>query len=222
MAFEVVSAKPDEDESDRYTQQVRDRLDAAEVMGVSIAGSSGCGKTALIEKLLAPLMADFSCAVIVGDTNTAIDAKILSNTGAPIVQLNADDCCYLTAKMIYKALDKLDLDSIDVLLIENLGMLYYAARNDLGTHRRLSCISVTGGWGIIEKYSSLFKRSSVNLITKADLASYVDFDIPRSVSKLKQLNPDSPVIVTSSKNGDGVDSLFQCIKRHRQKMTSEV
>jgi hydrogenase nickel incorporation protein HypB len=107
--------------------------------------------------------------------------------------------------MLLEVLPLLDLDRIDLLLIENIGNMHYTARFRLGEHRRVACVSTSGGQWMIDKYPTSFATSDLNLITKAGLAEYVDFNIPQAVCRLHKLNTGARVLVTDAASGDGVD-----------------
>jgi len=208
----VVIAANDED-NDAFAAKVRKLLDKNGVFAMSIQGGSGCGKTTLIESTLQMLAKDRHCAVVEGDAFTSLDSERIAALGIPVVQVNTGGSCHLTANMVLEVLPRLDLAAIDILFIENLGNLNCAAKYKLGAHRRAACLSACDGLQIVDKYPGLFASSDVNLVTKADLAEYVRFDVPRAVSKLHQVNANAKVLVTDALSGDGIDMFCRCVRR---------
>lgn len=212
-AIASVVVKANDEENESFASRVLSELDNHNVFALSLQGGCGCGKTTLIKSAIKCLSADRRCAVIVGDTAMSIDAEQIAETGVPVVQINPDGGCHLSANMVLEALSLLNLNSTDILLIENIGNLHCAARIGLGTHRRLACLSTSAGLQVLDKYPRLFETSDVNLITKSDLAEYVRFDVPRAVSRLRKLNGRAKVLVTDAYSGDGIDMLCRCIRR---------
>jgi len=45
------------------------------------------------------------------------------------------------------------------------------------------------------------------VITKVDLLEHVDFDMDRVIAQLRTLNPATEVLLTSTRNGQGVDQV---------------
>ena len=110
----------------------RRRLREAGVHAVNIVSSPGSGKTALLERTLSDLQGRVRIGVHVGDLQTDNDARRLSGKGAPVVQIVTGGYCHLEAGMVAQALDRLDLDRLDLLAIENVGNLVCPASYDLG------------------------------------------------------------------------------------------
>ena len=84
-------------------------------------GSPGSGKTTFLESILPKLSAHIRTAVIEGDLATQNDALRIQKTGITALQINTDGGCHLDAKMIENQLQKLDLDSLNLIIIENVG-----------------------------------------------------------------------------------------------------
>lgn len=90
---------------------------------VNIMSSPGAGKTTLLEKTLPKLKNKVRVAIIEGDIATTRDADRISAQGVTAVQLNTDGGCHLDARMIYQALQQLNLAELDLIIIENIGNL---------------------------------------------------------------------------------------------------
>ena len=175
---------------------------------INVMSSPGSGKTTTLEKTLARIMPEIKSAVIVGDICTTHDADRLSQTGAPVVQINTDEFggdCHLVAHVIEKAAVTLDLDDIDFLVIENVGNLVCPAEFDIGEDSRVVVLSVTEGEDKPVKYPLMFRECEVALLNKVDLLPYLDFDKEKAVDYIHQVHPDMPVFEISSKTEEGFE-----------------
>ncbi|MDR0783661.1 MAG: hydrogenase nickel incorporation protein HypB [Propionibacteriaceae bacterium] len=196
------------DENDAAAQANRELLDAAGVKAVNLMSSPGAGKTMLLARTLAALKGKVRCGIIEGDIETALDADRLRGLGAQISLLNTGDGfggeCHLDAPMVARALEGLDLSTIDLLLIENVGNLVCPAEFDVGAHRRAMIASVTEGEDKPLKYPVMFRSVDVVVVNKVDLLPYLDFDIDLFLNNVHSVNPRAGIIETSAKTAEGV------------------
>jgi hydrogenase nickel incorporation protein HypB len=126
----------------------------------------------------------------------------------------------MTAHMLLQALPRLDLTTVDVLVIENIGNLICPAGFSLGEHLKVALLSTPEGADKVDKYPRLFAESHVNVITKTDLAPHVDFDVAAVTARLAQLNPAAPVLAVSAKTGAGLDEWCDWLTAQRQAQLS--
>ena len=150
--------------------------------------------------------------MIVGDIQTTYDADRISATGAQVVQINTEGSCHLDANMISQTLCQMDLDSVDLLIIENVGNLVCPANFDLGTDYKVALLSVTEGDDKPLKYPLMFDISSVLLVNKVDLLPYVDCDTKRIKDGALRINPDLEIFEVSCKTGAGLEDWFTWLK----------
>ncbi len=115
------------------------------VLAVNLMSSPGAGKTALLEATIAAIGDQARIAVIEGDLETENDAERIRARGVPAVQITTGTACHLDASMVHDALHGLDLDTLDVVFIENVGNLVCPAAFDLGQHANVALLSVTEG-----------------------------------------------------------------------------
>jgi hydrogenase nickel incorporation protein HypB len=202
--------------NDQLAEENRAKLNAAGVFCVNIVGSPGCGKTTLLEALLAPQKGVPVSAVIEGDIAGSIDAERIEALGIPAVQINTDGACHLDANMIASAMRGLDLAAIDLLLVENVGNLVCTAGFDLGEHMRVVVLSVSEGDDKVVKYPAIFQGSNALFITKIDLLPHVKFDMERVAADMKRLAPRAAILPVSAVQGTGIDEasrwLFEKIR----------
>jgi hydrogenase nickel incorporation protein HypB len=202
--MKIVAAKKILKANDQLAADNRARLDAAGVFGVNVVGSPGAGKTTLLEALFQHLKGRLSPAVIEGDIAGSIDADRMERIGVPVVQVNTDGACHLDANMIAIAGKELDLRTIDLLAIENVGNLVCTAGFDLGEHLRIVVLSTSEGDDKAVKYPAIFQGSHALIVTKIDLLPHVNFSVERITADMKRLRPEAVIFCVSALRGDGI------------------
>ena len=118
--------------NDVVARALREKFRSAGVYVVSLVSSPGSGKTAFLEKTLTLLRSEVRVAALVGDLATENDAARLARSQAPVKQIITGTVCHLEAAMVEKALDDWNLNEIDMLFIENVGILVCPSSYDLG------------------------------------------------------------------------------------------
>ncbi|MCF0155620.1 MAG: hydrogenase nickel incorporation protein HypB [Veillonella sp.] len=170
----------------------------------NLMGSPGAGKTSLLEATLKELSQDYNIAVIEGDLFTSQDAERIHALGVPVLQINTVGGCHLDAQMIEKALEELDLDALDLIIIENVGNLVCPAEFDIGEHAKVTVLSVTEGEDKPLKYPLIFKEAKAVLLNKIDLLPYVPFNMEKALTDIRNLNPTGDVFEVSCLKKDGL------------------
>ena len=196
-------------------QQNRRMFAEKKVFVLNMMSSPGSGKTATLEKTISCIMPEVRSAVIVGDICTTNDADRLAVTGVPVVQINTDEFggdCHLAAHVIKKAVDSLDLDAIDLLIVENVGNLVCPAEFDMGEDTRTVVLSVTEGEDKPVKYPLMFRVCDAVLINKIDLLPYLDYDRKEVVRNILQIHPGMPVFEISAKTKQGFGPWIDWLK----------
>ena len=144
--------------------------------------------------------------VIVGDLATDNDAQRLRESGAPVVQITTGTVCHLEAEMVARAVQRLDLAGLNLLIIENVGNLVCPASYDLGEDLRVVLLSVTEGEDKPLKYPPMFQSADVVIISKMDLAQACGYDRDAALANIRRVAPKARVFETSAKTGQGMDS----------------
>ncbi len=202
--MKIVAAKKILKANDQLAAENRAKLDAAGVFGVNIVGSPGAGKTTLLEALIKQLDGRARPAVIEGDIAGSIDAERIEALDVPVVQINTQGACHLDASMIAAALADFDLNTVDLLFVENVGNLVCTAGFDLGERLRLVVLSTSEGDDKAAKYPAIFQGSHALLITKADLLPHTNFDVGRITADFHRLVPGGPIFQVAAINGQGI------------------
>jgi hydrogenase nickel incorporation protein HypB len=184
---------------------------------LNLVSSPGSGKTTLLERTLRDLSDRFRFAVIEGDQQTDNDAQRIAATGVAVRQINTGAGCHLDAHMIMHGTDGFDLDSLDVLLIENVGNLVCPASFDLGEHHKVAVLSVTEGEDKPLKYPQMFRNSTVMLLNKTDLLPHLDFDVEKCKEYARRVSPGITIIEVSARTGEGMEGWYQWLTTGTEK-----
>jgi hydrogenase nickel incorporation protein HypB len=196
-------------ENDKLAETNRAAFDAAGVRVINLMSSPGSGKTTLLQRTLAALEGKVRVGVIEGDIETPLDAERLGGYGAQISLLNTGNGfggeCHLDAPMIARALRGLDLATLDLVVIENVGNLVCPAEFEVGEHAKAMVYAITEGEDKPLKYPVMFRSVEAICINKMDLAPYLDFDMELFTRNLAAVNPLARVFELSARTGEGVD-----------------
>jgi hydrogenase nickel incorporation protein HypB len=194
----------------------RQRFHAHGLRVLNLLSAPGSGKTALLERTLSDLRGRLRIGVQVGDLQTDNDARRLSDRGAPVVQIITGGCCHLDASMIAQANEKLDLDQLDLLIIENVGNLVCPACYDLGEDLRVVLLSVTEGEDKPLKYPTMFRKADAVVITKIDIADAVGADMPALRENIHRTSPTAAVLELSARSGIGLEAWYDFLQQRRK------
>lgn len=188
-------------------------LDDHQVFGINVMASPGAGKTTFILQTITKLPKNLRLGVIEGDTApVTIDADKITAAGMPAVQINTGGDCHLDANMVGLALNELDLDEIDLLLIENVGNLVCPAGFALGNHANILIASVPEGDDKPYKYPNIYRDIDVLIINKIDLLPYIDFRMDYFREGVEMLNPGLKTFAVSSKTGEGFENWIEWLQ----------
>jgi hydrogenase nickel incorporation protein HypB len=179
------------------------------IFALNLVSSPGSGKTTLLERTLCDMAGQLRFAVIEGDQQTDNDARRIAATGVAVRQINTGAGCHLDAHQVMHGTDSFDLDSLDVLMIENVGNLVCPAAFDLGEHHKVTVLSVTEGEDKPLKYPQMFRNSTVMLLNKTDLLPYLDFDINKCKEYARRINPAITIFEVSARSGEGMEAWYR-------------
>ena len=188
----------------RAAEQNRGAFRALGLVVLNVVSSPGAGKTALLAKTLNDLKGRLRAGVIVGDLATDNDAVRLRTTGAPVIQIATGTLCHLEAGMVAEAMKQLDLRTLDLLIIENVGNLVCPASFDLGEAVRVVAHSVTEGEDKPLKYPPMFHSADVVVVTKTDMAAAAGFDRELALKNIRQASPRAKIFELSARSGNGI------------------
>lgn len=202
--------------NDRIAEQNRDFFRDRGVLTLNLLSSPGAGKTALIEHMAQDLpQLDRLCkmSVIVGDLATDNDAQRLRKAGTTAIQITTGTACHLEAEMVAQAMQQLDWEGLNLLVIENVGNLVCPASYDLGETIRVVVLSVTEGEDKPLKYPTMFKTADVVLISKVDVTDAVGCDLDLAIDNIRRVAPQAQIFQVSARTGSGLDDWYRYLKQ---------
>jgi hydrogenase nickel incorporation protein HypB len=186
-------------------------LDRYGVTAIDVMGAIGSGKTTLIGHLASKLKDQIGVAVFNGDATTSSDADLIAQS-VPVVQIATINGCHLDANLVAKALRKIELKGLRLILIENIGNLICPAEFPLGSKARVVVVSVTEGPYMVRKHPHMFLGADVVIINKVDLAEAMNVNVEDLTRDVHTLKPDIKVIPTSCKDGTGLDAVADVLR----------
>lgn len=195
----------------RLADENRRLLRKHRVEAIDVMGSTGSGKTSLIEKMIRILKGRYRIAVFKGDLTTSIDAEIIGRHGVVSVPINTGKECHLDANLVSKAIKSVNLKKIDLLFIENVGNLICPAEFPLGSDKRIVVISVTEGPYMVVKHPFIFMDTNVVAVNKIDLAEAMEVDIERLKQDVRSINPSAVPVKTNCRTGEGVPRVVEAL-----------
>lgn len=199
--------------NDQVARQNRAAFDAADVRVVNVMASPGAGKTSVILATVERLPYGTRAGVIEGDVASSLDAERIASRGIPVVQVNTGGGCHLDAPMIHGALGHLDLSSIDLLFIENVGNLICPASYALGADLNLVVASVPEGNDKPYKYPGMFAAADAVVLNKVDLLDVFEFEVGYFERGVRMVNPDVEIFHVSCKTGEGMGTWLDWLLR---------
>jgi hydrogenase nickel incorporation protein HypB len=190
------------------------------IRALNLMSSPGSGKTTVLAATLDELAGQFAIGVIEGDIATDLDAAKLSGRGAQVSLLNTSNGfggeCHLDAPMVSRALPGLDLRSLDLVIIENVGNLVCPAEFDVGEHAKAMVYSVTEGEDKPLKYPVMFRSVDVVLLNKIDLVPHLDVEVDTYIAHVRKVNATATILPVSARTGAGMGAWFGWLRRFAQ------
>lgn len=159
---------------------------------VAVIGPPGCGKTSLIEATLRRLRGRLRIAVITVNPAAQRDAKRLHCCCDYVAAVQT---AFPGGSVILSALDKLDMNQIDLLLIESMGGI--AGPPNFQQDHTVCVLALSDGDDKAAEYSQLLERSSAVILTKGDLEGHVTFNHDAFAADVARINPLAELIEVS-------------------------
>ena len=200
------------DANNRIAIDNRILFDTKKIYVINLMSSPGAGKTTLVERMIDALKSTYRIAVVEGDIQDTCDAERVAAHGVPAVQINTGGSCHIDGNMVHEALQSLNLDEIDFLIVENVGNLVCPAEFSIGENIKIMLLSTPEGADKPSKYPLMFHESAALIINKIDLLPYVDFDMDKAKRISAAINPKLSIHEVSCKTGKGLDGFYQWMK----------
>lgn len=213
MKIEVVEnvLKYNKDQAERN----RKLFDGMNTLVLNILSSPGAGKTSLIIETIKKLRESLNIGVIEGDISSTYDARKIKKYIDRVVQINTGGTCHLNATMVSQAMEKMNPDGLDMLIIENVGNLICPVGFDLGEDYKIVISSVNEGDDKPVKYPPVFIKSNPILLNKIDLLEISDFNLDFFTGEVRKINPAAELLRLSCRTGEGVENWIEWVLKKR-------
>ncbi len=215
LVMEAVNA-----ENEKHARAIQVKLRSTRTLMVNLLSGPGAGKTRLLEETLSHLSSQVRCAAIEGDLFTDEDARRLERFGIPVIQLNTGGSCHLTAHMIEAAMEKIPLDGVDFLFVENVGNLVCPSSFFLGEQVRVTLLSVAEGNDKIRKYPKAFQTADCLVISKIDLLPFVQFSLAQAEEDYRRIRAGGLVLALSAQSGEGIRQWLEQLLLWRKEVSA--
>ena len=215
MDFDVVKVKEDVlIENTQCANELRKVLKDKGIYFINVMASPGAGKTTLLINLINKLKNDFKIGVMEADIDGDVDAaRIIENTGVRSIQIHTSGACHLTAQMTGDAIEKFNVEGLDLVFLENVGNLVCPAEFDTGSNINMMLLSVPEGDDKPLKYPLMFQVSKIAVITKIETADIFDFDFARCKENILKRNKDAKIFEVSALLDKGTQELADYLKQ---------
>lgn len=191
--------------NDQIAAELRELFAKHHVFVLDLLASPGSGKTSTILATIDALRDEFNIAVIEGDIASNVDAEKIKAQGTPAVQINTGGACHLESAMIKRAVEVLDLERLDLIIIENVGNLVCPTDFDLGENAKAMILSVPEGDDKPLKYPGVFQVAQAVILNKVDTMPVFNFDEQAFNEAVTRLNPQAPIFSIAATKGQGVE-----------------
>ncbi len=202
--------------NDEVAQLNRATLQGHHVACIDLIGAPGCGKTALLERTLRSLTQEMTIGVLAGDLATTRDAERLVDCTPHVAQINTGKGCHLDANQVRQGMSNLELESLDLLIIENVGNLICPVGFDLGQTVKVGMFSTTEGDDKPAKHPYVVLASDLIILNKLDLLPYVPFSVERFEDDLRSVRSDVSLLqmtaISTESKSDQFDLWLEWIR----------
>ncbi|MGE0228729.1 MAG: urease accessory protein UreG [Dehalococcoidia bacterium] len=195
----------------------------SEVIRIGVGGPVGSGKTALVERLVPPLLArGYRPAIVANDVFTQEDASILKRglrgilDEDLIVGVETGTCPHTAVRedptANLAAIDGLvrGHPEIDIVFIESGGDNLTLTFSPLLADRSIYVMDVAGGDKTPRKQGPGMMQADLLVINKADLAAYVGADLDVMLRDATALR-SGPIMLTDCRGGTGLGDVVEWV-----------
>lgn len=199
-------------DNDRQADLLRADLKEKGVFLLNLMSSPGSGKTTTLMRTIEALKDELKIGVMEADIDSDVDAKIISESGAKVIQLHTGGMCHLDAEMTRQGLEGLETGDVELAILENVGNLVCPAEFDTGASKNAMILSVPEGHDKPLKYPLMFSICDVVLVNKIDVLPYFDFDMEKCREYVRMRNPNAKIIPICAKTGEGIEEWTAWLK----------
>ena len=200
-------------DNDREAARLRQELKQSGTFLLNLMSSPGSGKTTTLLRTIETLKDELRMGVMEADIDSDVDARRIAEAGVKSIQLHTGGMCHLDAGMTEQGLREIGTDSLDMVVLENVGNLVCPAEFDTGAVKNAMILSVPEGHDKPLKYPLIFTVCDALLINKTDVLPYFDFDMDKVVEYAHRRNPKLEIFPVSAKTGEGMDAWCDWLRR---------
>jgi len=194
---------------DRLAERNRGFFRAKRVFVVNLLSCAGAGVRPFIARTVADRGQRLRLKVVTAEFLAQIHAIHAHPDESPhATEPAGDDNLHLDAHLIAHALDALDLDQADLVLLENGGSAASQAVYDLGETARVALFSVRDGAFKPLKFPLLFAGAAAVVISELDQAATARFDLPLACTHIAQVAPEAQVLPIAAATGAGMEAWY--------------
>ncbi|MDO4866839.1 MAG: hydrogenase nickel incorporation protein HypB [Clostridia bacterium] len=198
-------------DNDAAAEQTRALMRERGAKLVNLMGSPGAGKTSVLLRLIDGLK-PLRVGVMEADVDSDVDARTVAQTGARVIQLHTAGLCHMDADMTRRGLERMGVEGLDVVFLENIGNLVCPAEFEVGADLRVAILSVPEGDDKPLKYPLMFRTVDCLIVNKLDTLPIFDFDLDALRGHMARLRPEAPVFPVSARTGEGVAALADWLR----------
>ena len=201
--------------NDERAALLRKDLKDKGVFLLNLMSSPGAGKTTTLTRTIEQLKDDLRIGVMEADIDSDVDAITIAETGAKAIQLHTGGMCHLDADMSRQGMAALEAEAdntLDFIILENVGNLVCPAEFDTGACLNVAILSVPEGDDKPFKYPLMFEKCQVVIINKIDSMPAFDFDMDRVKDNIAMRNPEAVIFPISARTGEGMDAWCEWLK----------
>lgn len=203
------------EDNDVDADRLREELKKKNVFYMNVMSSPGSGKTTTIVGTIERLRKHFNIGVMEADIDSDVDALTVAKAGVSAVQLHTGGMCHLDADMSRQGMAALEAEAdntLDFIILENVGNLVCPAEFDTGACLNVAILSVPEGDDKPFKYPLMFEKCQVVIINKIDSMPAFDFDMDRVKDNIAMRNPEAVIFPISARTGEGMDAWCEWLK----------
>ena len=203
-------------DNDADAEKLRKELKSEKTFLLNFMTAPGSGKTTTLVQTINRLEKDLKIGVMEADIDSDVDAyTIAEKTNAKSIQLHTGGMCHLDADMSRQGMAALEAEAdntLDFIILENVGNLVCPAEFDTGACLNVAILSVPEGDDKPLKYPLMFEKCQAVIINKIDSMPAFDFDMDRVKDNIAMRNPEAVVFPVSARTGEGMDAWCEWLK----------
>jgi len=199
------------EDNDKDAELLRSTLRSQGTCLLNLMSSPGSGKTTTLLALNRAFGGRLRWGVMEADIDSAVDACTMREAGVPSVQLHTGGMCHLDADMTRQGIAALNMDSPELIVLENIGNLVCPAEFDTGAAINMTILSVPEGDDKPAKYPLMYEKSDILVINKIDTLPVFDFNKDFVERCARECNPNIRIFYISALTGEGVQELADAL-----------